>query len=482
MKVKFSIIATATVSWITFAQADEPYVKFNYGRTFSDAQIIDRTDTVEAIADLDLSGGNLFGFAIGTDLNVSPKWGQFAWEGEFGYRTTSINSVQLGGSVPGGFIDTADLDRVETFALMGNVWWRPELFGQIRPYVGGGVGAAYLPSGGLSADDIYSLAYQFGGGVDYEFENGVRAGIGYRYFEISANDRDTSDPLFTFETESTVSENTLYASATVPFAIFDRKFSGRSSGQPLRQRLLGGEKTPEEEFEQARIDAKKKRERLAKAQEKEKKKSEKQARIAAKKRAKAEQEKLAAHEPAEKKSLLRRLNPFSKDKPNAEIASNEIPAKDVVVENTAPAVELRETAVDPFEKISTVSVASTAVALRDEPNGATTVGITNASHSPETNLKSETAARAEALDNVLKSDEFFVQLGAYSSEGFAREMWAAKSTRQPEIFANSNYVVDQSVRRSDNKTLYLLRNGPYDKSSAKAVCALAVGGCFVVSR
>ncbi|MEL7491757.1 MAG: outer membrane beta-barrel protein [Pseudomonadota bacterium] len=450
LKLSFAIISVCAVALP--AQADSPYVKLNYGRTFSDAQIIDRTDTIEAIADLDLAGGNRFGFAIGTDLPLSPRWGQFEWEGEFAYRTTNIDGVTITGNVPGGFIDGADLDNVNTYSLLGNIWWRPALFGQIRPYAGGGVGASYLPAGGLSADDIYSLAYQYGAGVDYEFGNGIRAGVGYRHFEISATDRDTSDPLFTFETESSFSEDSIVANATIPFAVF--------GGDPLRR--SGGQSSDKLASNQAKAER-----QALKAREEADKRARKQAEKQAEREAKARRkaEKLARKEAEEKAKsqkpgFLRRINPFGDDESASETAETK--------------VALREGNDDAFDNI-TISSVRPLVPPSQKPARAT--APSNASLSKPAPAQ---PAAAAVQEKTYGAGQYYAQLGAYSSASFARDMWRSKSSRQPEVFNGANHIIGQTTRRSDNKTLYLLRVGPYDKSSAKAICALSAGECIVV--
>ena len=456
MKSKL-LFSTALVCVLSAsALADEPYVRLNYARTFQDATVTDRADTVEAIAALDVASGNLFGFAIGTDLNFSESdWLQFSWEGEFAYRAANVDGAQITGNVPGGFIDGADLDDINTYSLLGNFWWRPTWFGNIRPYAGGGVGAAYLPAGGLSGDDIYALAYQYGGGVDYQFNNGVRAGIGFRRFEISANDRDTSDPLFTFETESELSENAVYASAAVPFAVFTG--NARDSRSPEQQRSASLDKAQKEAAkvrEKAEKKARKEEQRRAEVEAKARKKAEKEARKNAKRVAKAEPQEF---EKKEKKSGLRRLNPFSGDKK---------PESAHVATETNDAPQLREPA-SAFDDIETASV----VSPPPKPVAPTpAAAVVTQAPTPQTASKPVSAP----------PQGFYAQLGAYSTVAMARDMWRAKSGRQPEVFGGAKHVIHQTPPRKNGKTLYLLQVGPYKKSEAKAFCALSAGECIVV--
>ena len=416
--MKSPLIAITFVACLSSgtALADYPYVKVNYARTFQSATVTDRTDTVEAIADIELSGGNLFGFAIGTDFELKDRpWAQFAWEGEFAYRGANISGVTLAGNVPGGFIDSANLEDVETFSLLGNVWWRPAWFGKIRPYIGGGLGAAYLPSGGLSADNIYAFAYQYGVGVDYEFENGLRAGIAYRHFEISATDRDDDDPLFVFETESELSEDALYASFTAPFSVFTGN---------------GGRRAETTSPERAQAKQAAKAEKAKKRAEKEKLKVEKRA----SKKAAKEEKRLAK---AARKQAKREGKNATLDQPAA----------------------------SSFDAIETASLAPA-------PKAAP-------SPKPETVSAAAPTATAQTAQAAKAPITYVAQLGAYSTETMARDMWSVKSQKQPNVFAGSKARIKKVRRSSDSKQLFLLQVGPFDRSRAKAICALAAGECLV---
>lgn len=448
-KRRLSVAAIAVATVLPgLAAADEPYARLNVARSFADAEVTDTTDLAEATAALDLAGGALFGFAIGTDLNGGSRWGAFAWEGEFAYRDNSIDEVAIAGDVPGGFIDGADLASIETFALMGNVWWRPALFGKVRPYIGGGVGAAYLPSGGLSADDIYSLAYQYGGGVDYQFANGVRAGLGYRHFEISANDRDDSDPLFVFETRSEFSEDALYASASVPFAVF-RGLTGADRGAASRRSPQQHAAFASDE-ERVREEAERRAEIAARHERRARERAEKEARREAKRA-----EKAANGQSSDKPGFLRRINPFARR------GGSEPP----------PDADPGERGRDPFADIETATLAASLASA------------------PAPSVKPRAAA--SPMNISLRSGEgastavgggWFAQLGAYSSQGLARDMWRAKAARQPDVFAGAEHVVSRIAGEGGNSRLFALRVGPYDKAGAKALCALAAGDCVVVQE
>ncbi|MEM9704499.1 MAG: outer membrane beta-barrel protein [Pseudomonadota bacterium] len=474
------------------AGADELYIKLNYARTFQDATVTDTAGQLQAVAEVDIASGNLFGAAFGAALPLSPKWGQFEWEAELAYRDAPTNGATISGAVPNAFIDGADLDSVTTTTLLGNIWWRPKIWGQIRPYIGAGAGGAYLPSGGLSQDDIYALAYQFGGGVDYEFRNGIRAGVGYRRLTINANDVDDDDPLFIFETDSDLNENALYATATLPFSAFGR---GGSSRRVARgpQNLTPADKASETAIrtEAARRRAlQKQAKQEAKARKAREKEAERQARAAEKTRKKAED-----------KGLFAKLNPFS-SKPQIRDGSEKdfksINVARVDARSATPATPRRAPSVAPRSakpKAETYAAKATPAATRTlrqpqnvQQKRSTPIATASAGATMPTSVSLRTVEQrpavtrtASATPSAAKSNaRYFAQLGAYSSESFAREMWTAKSGRQPAVFSNAKYVVRPYKSSGSGKMLYLLQIGPYDRVDAKAMCAMVNGECIVV--
>ena len=464
MKISIPCTIILTSLYTHTALADYPYVRLNYGRAFTNASVTDTTDTITATATLDVASGSALGFAIGTDLPLGPKWGQFSWEGEFTYRSSGVNGATISGAVPGGFIDGADLDSIKTYSLLGNVWWRPALFGQIRPYAGGGAGAAYLPAGGLSGDDIYALAYQFGGGVDYEFENGIRAGIGLRHFKISANDRDTSDPIFEFDTRAEVSETSVLASASIPFAVFN----GRNGRTPSAASLS----TPSSANESIHK-AQKEAEKLRIAAEK---KARKQAARDAKKLEKAEKKKYKkqaksnAPSSKERSSFFAKLNPFSK-KAKTRVQPVQLQTA------SRPSLSIPKRAVPaPSVKPEANTVSATTLASAPGKPNLRVTPPTNAS-ATSTQALSTTAPTAQ-----LRTGVHFAQLGTYASEQQAKNMWLAKSARQPELLANSMHSIKIVNAPNGSEKFYQLRVGPFDNKSAKAVCALVTGDCTVTSE
>src|SRR5690606_36340492 len=82
---------------------------------------------------------------------------------------------------------------ISTIYLLGNVWWDFDIGGGFTPYVGGGVGAAWVmpnislyEGGGYDpfeyAWDVPSLApaAQIGAGVRYDFADNMKLDLGYR--------------------------------------------------------------------------------------------------------------------------------------------------------------------------------------------------------------------------------------------------------------------------------------------------------------
>ena len=123
--------------------------------------------------------------------------------GEFavGYRQNDIDDITL--SAGGATISVADVlsganiqlgGEVQAVSVMGNLYYGPDLGGGWRPFVGAGVGVAFLDSeleltsGGTSvsasADDTV-FAYQGMAGIEYDIPvdwGGLALGLRYAYF------------------------------------------------------------------------------------------------------------------------------------------------------------------------------------------------------------------------------------------------------------------------------------------------------------
>ena len=110
----------------------------------------------------------------------------FRGEGEFGYRNNDVDSVS---GIPGGGSGEA---KVKSY--MGNVLFDIPTGTPWTPYIGAGIGAAWvrmegnLPAAGVTVDDSErALAYQGILGVTYRMSPNVGIFADYRYFDTEEN-------------------------------------------------------------------------------------------------------------------------------------------------------------------------------------------------------------------------------------------------------------------------------------------------------
>lgn len=127
-------------------------------------------DVIEA-PKVDEETGTLVGMSVGKTVDSFPN---FRVELDASYRTNDVNL---------GLINV----NHDTTALMGNVVYDfPNMFAGGVPYVLGGVGVAYtemtFENVSLLKVENTDLAWQFGTGIDWTVAEGVKAGVGYRYF------------------------------------------------------------------------------------------------------------------------------------------------------------------------------------------------------------------------------------------------------------------------------------------------------------
>jgi len=130
------------------------------------------------LADFD-EGFNVGG-AIGRRINGGP----YRVEGEFTYRNNDADEVTFNGNPQPG-VDGG----IDSYALMLNVYRDFNTNGRIRPYIGGGLGFAFVDSdfqyGGLPAivdGSDSTFAYQAMAGVSAALRNNVDFFVEYRFF------------------------------------------------------------------------------------------------------------------------------------------------------------------------------------------------------------------------------------------------------------------------------------------------------------
>jgi len=119
----------------------------------------------------------------------------FRGELELGYRDNSLDAFQSGGvTIPAG---TLGLDwEVSALTVMANGYYAFDTGTGFKPFIGAGVGAAFLDAEasilGLSgSEDSTEFAYQGIVGIEYEIPtDSMTVGLGIRYVYFATSDPD----------------------------------------------------------------------------------------------------------------------------------------------------------------------------------------------------------------------------------------------------------------------------------------------------
>ena len=132
--------------------------------------------------------GFVVGGAVGLSLgNVAPG---LRVEAEVAYRENNANGAWTSDITTITGIDNGlhDYDH-SSFSVMANAWYDFDL-GDVKPYVGGGIGWADAQADGSYTGDQTAafefeedgFAWQLGAGVRFDISPNMGLGVGYRYF------------------------------------------------------------------------------------------------------------------------------------------------------------------------------------------------------------------------------------------------------------------------------------------------------------
>jgi opacity protein-like surface antigen len=135
-----------------------------------------------------LDTGWLVGATVGARV-----WNWARVEGELSYQDLDPGTIEFvtNNVSSGEFPDTDPHDLSATY-LMANVWADIPTGMPIAPYVGGGIGAAWLnfegpwssPAGFQDVDSDVAFAWQVCGGVQYDLTQDWAVDLGYRYKRV----------------------------------------------------------------------------------------------------------------------------------------------------------------------------------------------------------------------------------------------------------------------------------------------------------
>ena len=165
----------------TAGEEGGPYGAVYGGASWLEDAHVD-SDVLGEDAELDFDTGWIAGGALGYALGgetVAPRA-----EFDFSYRTQDIDSLESDGDSANA---SGDLSAVSGLA---NLWVDVPVGARLKPYAGGGLGAAHvmLDTDGVDDNDTV-FAWQLGAGVAYQFTPRVEATADYRWF-------NTEDPSF----------------------------------------------------------------------------------------------------------------------------------------------------------------------------------------------------------------------------------------------------------------------------------------------
>lgn len=139
--------------------------------------------------DFDTDIGWLFGAAVGARITDNLR-------GEVEVSTGSIGLTDLtitggaGAPFDGSVLIPVTDGSASTTYLLGNVWFDIDTGSGFTPYVGGGLGAAYVTAqGSIGLPDPvdlsgWGLAYQLGAGVKVDVADSIALDLGYRWKAI----------------------------------------------------------------------------------------------------------------------------------------------------------------------------------------------------------------------------------------------------------------------------------------------------------
>jgi opacity protein-like surface antigen len=173
-------IAALLVSGPALAQPDNGfYLEGGLGYSFPDSVDVS-VDQVDGELELDDA------FVLGGAIGYKFPW--FRLETNVSYRKNDVDKVKVAGGDTGGDGD------VESLVGLVNAYLDLDLDLPVRPFVGGGVGAAYLSvdTGDNSPidvdDDAGAFAWNLLAGVGYDVTESVALTATYRYLRLEGTD------------------------------------------------------------------------------------------------------------------------------------------------------------------------------------------------------------------------------------------------------------------------------------------------------
>ena len=190
-------VALLLLSGPALAQADGgPYLEANLGYGFPEQVDVDgeaEAPLVGALGfdgDLELDDAYVLGGALGYGLAFGPGGGRLRLEANVSWRENDVDELEVEG------FDVEGDGEAGAVVGLANVYYDLDLGIPLRPYVGGGIGAARVnvdaDAGGLLDvdDEGWAFAWDLAAGLGYEVADGLELTGGYRYLRIEGTDFD----------------------------------------------------------------------------------------------------------------------------------------------------------------------------------------------------------------------------------------------------------------------------------------------------
>lgn len=188
-KLLSAVSIAAITAFVSTAHADNGerwprwYLGLTGGMTFLNDADIEGGNTGEVQFDEGAFGAVSLGYML--PVHMQP-FSNMRAELEFGYRTNSIDTVQLGNAAA-----TTSGGKAQVLSYMGNVYYDFNNTSRVTPYIGAGAGVADVSLDnqgvlGLTDESDVAFAYQFMAGLSYAPTTlpMTEWGIGYRYFAV----------------------------------------------------------------------------------------------------------------------------------------------------------------------------------------------------------------------------------------------------------------------------------------------------------
>ncbi len=169
--------------------ADGPYIAINGGMTkFSDSDLLDTGSGVTHSLEFESN--------VNAAASLGFKIGAFRAEGEFHYKLNRVIRSNQPVPLGGNFAANGEL---QTFSIMGNLFYDHQLNKNLAIYLGGGAGVTRVdlkffdvtPTSIKTIDDKDDVfSYQFMGGLSSSFDSNPNLifSFGYRYFNTANGD------------------------------------------------------------------------------------------------------------------------------------------------------------------------------------------------------------------------------------------------------------------------------------------------------